>query len=49
MDREQKKELILTALGEASIAWSEAPSGTFDGEKATAIADKLLDDLDAAE
>lgn len=49
MDKEQQKALILTALGEASMAWSETPQGTFNSEKAGEIADKLLADLFPAE
>ncbi len=39
------KELIMTALGEASMCWSETPKGVFDSDKAIAIGEKLLQDI----
>ena len=41
-----KRELILQAIGEASTCWTGTPAGIFDSERAIAIADKLLADLD---
>jgi hypothetical protein len=40
-----KKQLIATAIGEASMCWSETPSGVFDSQKANTITEKLHDDL----
>ena len=34
--------LVYEALGEASMSWSEIPSGTFDSEKCAAIGEKLI-------
>ena len=39
------KELIMTAIGEASMCWSETPTGVFDSEKAVVIGEKLLQDI----
>lgn len=39
------EERIFTALGEASMCWSETPKGVFDGTKAKEIGDKLVDDI----
>lgn len=39
------EELIMTALGEASMCWSETPSGVFDSTKAAQIGKKLLADI----
>lgn len=36
------KELIETAIGEASMCWSETPKGVFDEEKAKEICERLL-------
>lgn len=33
--------LILTALGEASMAWSETPKGVFNDQEVTRLADTL--------
>lgn len=38
-------ELIMTALGEASMCWSETPKGVFDSTKAIQIGEKLLEDI----
>ena len=40
-------ELILTAIGEASMCWSETPKGVFKSEKALAIGKQLLADIKA--
>lgn len=34
--------IVYEALGEASMAWSELPSGVFDSEKCVAIGEKLI-------
>ena len=39
------EELINTAIGEASMCWSETPKGVFDSTKALEIGKKLLEDL----
>lgn len=40
--RHTLKALIQTALGEASMCWSEQPTGVFDSERADEIADRLI-------
>lgn len=40
-----EEELIFTALGEASMCWSETPSGVFDSTRAQQIGEKLYADL----
>lgn len=35
-------ELIMTAIGEASMCWSETPKGTFDSEEAKRIGLRLV-------
>ena len=37
--------LIMTAIGEASVCWSETPKGVFDSAKAVQIGQKLLEDI----
>lgn len=39
------KELIETAIGEASMCWSETPKGIFDVEKAKEIGERLLENI----
>ena len=39
------EELIMTALGEASMCWSETPKGIFDSTRAARIGKKLLEDI----
>lgn len=41
------EELIMTAIGEASMCWSETPKGVFDSTKAKQIGEKLLQDIKA--
>ena len=36
------RELVGIAIGEASMCWSEVPSGVFDSERASRIVDKLV-------
>lgn len=36
------REQIMEALGEASVSWTEAPSGCFDSAKAVGAGEKLL-------
>lgn len=38
-------ELIMTAIGEASMCWSEKPKGVFDSIRAGKIGKKLLQDI----
>jgi len=45
MDEQKKKELIATAVGAASMAWSEVPTGVFDSAKANEICEELYNDL----
>ncbi len=39
------EKLIMTAIGEASMCWSEIPKGVFDSTKAVRIGKKLLKDI----
>ena len=39
------EELIMTAIGEASMCWDEPPLGDFDSTRATQIGKKLLQDI----
>jgi len=39
------EELIMTAIGEASMCWSETPKGVFDNTRASRIGKKLLEDI----
>ena len=39
------ERLITTAIGEASMCWSETPKGVFDCERAKRIGEKLLADI----
>ena len=39
------ESLIMEALGEASMCWSETPKGVFDSTKAAQIGKKLLSDI----
>ncbi len=38
-------ELVMAAIGEASMCWSETPKGVFNSTKAKEIGEKLLADL----
>ena len=40
------EELIMQAIGEASMCWSETPTGIFDDKKAKEIGKKLLADIE---
>ncbi len=42
---EELQRLVFTALGQASVCWSETPTGVFDSEEATKIGDKLVNDI----
>ena len=42
------EELIMTAIGEASMCWDEPPLGDFDSTRAAQIGKKLLEDIKAA-
>jgi hypothetical protein len=37
--------LIMEAIGEASMCWSEIPTGVFDSSRAIKIGEKLLQDI----
>lgn len=39
------KEAVFTALGKASMCWSETPKGEFDSKQAELIGNRLIDDL----
>ena len=39
------RQIVFTALGEASMCWSETPRGIFDSVGATIVGDKLLKDI----
>lgn len=39
------QELIFIALGEASMCWSERPSGVFESDRAVEIGNKLIQDI----
>lgn len=39
------EELVMQAVGEASMCWSETPKGVFDSNKAKQVGQKLLEDL----
>ena len=39
------EELIMQAIGEASMCWSETPKGIFDSKKAKQVGEKLLCDI----
>lgn len=41
----ESEELIMQAIGEASMCWSEIPKGVFDSKHAKQIGEKLLVDL----
>jgi len=41
------EELIMTAIGKASMCWSETPKGVFDSTRAKQIGKKLLEDIKA--
>jgi len=42
------EELIMTALGDASMCWSEPPIGDLDKERVSQIGKKLLEDIKSA-
>lgn len=42
MNRDELRSMLLVAFGEASMCWSETPSGVFDADKAIEIADLLV-------
>ena len=44
-DDDKLREIVFTALGEASMCWSEIPKGIFDSVGATIVGDKLLKDI----
>lgn len=39
------KEIIYTAIGQASMCWSETPKGVFDDREATKVAEDLHDKI----
>ena len=42
MTEEQFRELVGIAIGEASMCWSEVPSGVFDSTKAKELVDRIV-------
>lgn len=42
MNNEQLHEAVFSALGEASMCWSETPTGVFDSERASEIGNRLI-------
>lgn len=42
---EALKEKIFTALGSASMCWSETPMGVFDSNNCLEIGNKLIEDI----
>lgn len=40
------REVIGIAIGEASMCWSEMPSGVFDSTKAGLLVDRILNAID---
>lgn len=47
MTKDQFREQLGIALGEASVAWSELPGGVFDSTKCAAIVDRLCAAMDS--
>ena len=51
MDKGKLERLIFKAIGEASVCWIDGnskfgfPQGKFDTERASKVADKLLEDI----
>ena len=43
------RELVGIAIGEASMCWSETPSGVFDSERASAIVDRIVAEFEKNE
>jgi len=44
---EKLKTLVYTALGEASMCWTETPIGVFDSTQAKEIGEKLISDINS--
>lgn len=45
MTRKQFRELVGIAIGEASMCWSEIPSGIFDSTRASLLVDRIVNEL----
>ena len=43
MTREEFRELVGTAIGEASMCWDPIPTGVFDATRASALVDRIVD------
>jgi hypothetical protein len=43
--RNQFKELVGIAIGEASMCWSEPPTGIFDSGRASDIVDRIVNEF----
>ena len=44
-ENEKLRELVFMAIGEASMCWSEVPSGIFESTRAKKIGDKLMEGI----
>ena len=44
-ENEKLRELVFMAIGEASMCWSEVPSGVFESTRAKKIGDKLMEGI----
>lgn len=44
-ENEKLRELVFMAIGEASMCWSEVPSGIFESTRAKKIGDKLIEGI----
>lgn len=47
MENKKLEELVFTALGEASMCWSEIPKGVFESSKAAEVGKKLVEQIKA--
>lgn len=45
MENKTLQNKVFEALGEASMCWSETPTGVFNSLKATKIGEKLMEDI----
>jgi hypothetical protein len=42
MEKEKLREIIMAAIGEASMCWSELPKGIFESDRAIKIGEELI-------
>lgn len=45
MTKEKFEELIASAIGEASMCWSDTPSGVFDSSRALDLVKKIMNSI----